>query len=861
MKKVLSFVLVLAMILGSVSLAFAQSFPDTKDTDYDEAATVLTDLEIISGYADGTFKPGNSITRAEFAAMMIRALGFKVAGTTAVTQFSDVEPSYWASTYIKYASELGIIYGYGDGTFRPKNNITNDEAIAMLVRALGYKAQYLSGSFPTSHLNVALGLCILDGVPTGSSEATRGDVAQLVFNALGENTVNYDANGAIRMGQSMLQRHGADLYDADGPIVTGAGGAIVGGNAYAPGDPFVVTGLEPSNISLAEYLGAFVTAYADADGNIIGVAKVLSEFITGAIDDVTVATGTATPYAGLVANDKLGDYKLRSNYSVAAGGNFEFFQTFNNGDVDVVAGVPTPVANFTDNSTYTLAVKVDGNYVTKVYSSAVWTPQADNIVDAEALEAIKDDDSLLGCAFKLNTKDEIDTTSYAVVGVDKLEDIKAGNVVAVYNAGGLAANNVVRVEVGTKTVSGTISRINSALSQITIGGTVYKLTSADPAYANAIAVNALSTGDKGTFYLDYQGRIYDFEAEDTTHLYGIVLDENVGAPGLNGATPKVKLFTEEGKKVTYVCVDELANYTGAAPYAWAGGLAGLAADDIVDFTLNTSGQIKTMTRVAITDAAAAVSSITKSGTVDGLVFDSKSVIFSRTGAGTAANPYVYSVVQKADVLGKSTDVGGYQINSNANNVVKVAVLSGIAGAEAPSYAFVKWDYIDNADYAYEVFFLADDGSEAKFFSNFDDGAVAPAIPVATEAQGGATWANTATPALYDLTVNSTNGITSATRNVPGANDVAAWAPTGAATTTCKKQGDVYVLTDGVTDADGDGNVDAFTLASDVTVFVASSGKWAVKSVANLKGLDATNVVDLFDLSSTPDAVYDVVFVQ
>jgi len=823
MKKVLSFVLVLAMILGSVSLAFAQSFPDTKDTDYDEAATVLTDLEIISGYADGTFKPGNSITRAEFAAMMIRGLGFKVAGTSAVTAFSDVEPSYWASTYIKYASELGIIYGYGDGTFRPKNNITNDEAIAMLVRALGYKAQYLSGSFPTSHINVALGLGILDGVPTGSAEATRGDVAQLVFNALGQPTVNYDAQGAIRNGQSMLVRHGAALYNPTG--LAGDDGA-----------PFVVTGNEATDgCNLAEYVGKFVTAYANSDNEIIAVSKVLSETVVGAIDDVSAANVTpaaALPYAGLVAGDKVGDYKLRTDYSVAAGGNFEFFQTYTNGVVDAPAS-----ATFNDGATYTVEAKIDGNYVTKIYSAAVWTPMADLQVDAEALEPIKEDQELLGQAFKLNTKDEIDTTSFAILGVDKLEDIKADNVVAVYTAGNVVGADIIRVEVGTKTVSGTVSRINSALNTVTIGGTTYKISS----LAGETVNGAVATGDKGTFYLDYAGKLYSFDPEDTTHLYGVVLDANVGAPGLNGATPKVKLFTEEGKKVTYVCVDALADYTIAAPYDWAGGLAGLAAGDVVDFTLNTSGQVKTMTMVAMT-AGTANSDITKSGTIEGHVFDAKSVIFAFDGTD-------YSVVKKADVVGKSVDATGYTYNVNASDVVKVAILNGIAGTEAPYYAFVKWDYIDNADYAYEVFFTADDGSAVSFFSNFDDGG-APAQ--ATEDDGATLWdANPVT--LFELNVNSTNGIASVASKLDNTSaEYAAFALT-AAPTTCKKQGDVYVLTDGAT---------SMTLASDVTVFVMTKGAWAVKSVANLKGLDNTaTAVEAFDLTSGGDNVYDVIFVQ
>ena len=98
-KKVLSLVLALVMVLGTFGTAFAASFPDTVETVYDEAVDRLSLLEILEGYPDGTFKPENQITRAEFAAVAVRAKGLESAAAAAkglATGFTDVTPAHWA---------------------------------------------------------------------------------------------------------------------------------------------------------------------------------------------------------------------------------------------------------------------------------------------------------------------------------------------------------------------------------------------------------------------------------------------------------------------------------------------------------------------------------------------------------------------------------------------------------------------------------------------------------------------------------------------------------------------------------------------------------------------------------------------
>ena len=94
------------------------------------------DAGIVSGYSDGTFLPGQNVTRAEMAKMLAVAEG--LAADAAESSFSDVSSSYqWALPYIEACADAGIVNGYSDGTFLPAGSVTRAEAAAMIARALG----------------------------------------------------------------------------------------------------------------------------------------------------------------------------------------------------------------------------------------------------------------------------------------------------------------------------------------------------------------------------------------------------------------------------------------------------------------------------------------------------------------------------------------------------------------------------------------------------------------------------------------------------------------------------------------------------------------------------------------------------
>ena len=87
---------------------------------------------IVTGYEDGSFRPDAPVTRAEFAAIASRFERL----TEGTKSFSDVPSSHWAAKYINFAATRGWVNGYADGTFRPNNSITRAEVAAVTCRLL-----------------------------------------------------------------------------------------------------------------------------------------------------------------------------------------------------------------------------------------------------------------------------------------------------------------------------------------------------------------------------------------------------------------------------------------------------------------------------------------------------------------------------------------------------------------------------------------------------------------------------------------------------------------------------------------------------------------------------------------------------
>lgn len=99
---------------------------------------LLANKLIVKGETSSTFAPNRHITRAEFAALLVRSLGLTTANAPKQEAFSDVNSSDWYDGAVNAAVRTGIIQGYPDGTFRPNDPINREELAAMVVRAAHY---------------------------------------------------------------------------------------------------------------------------------------------------------------------------------------------------------------------------------------------------------------------------------------------------------------------------------------------------------------------------------------------------------------------------------------------------------------------------------------------------------------------------------------------------------------------------------------------------------------------------------------------------------------------------------------------------------------------------------------------------
>ncbi|MBQ8764900.1 MAG: S-layer homology domain-containing protein, partial [Clostridia bacterium] len=187
LKKTLAVVLAFAMILSMGFSAFAYT-DVTAGTKVAEAVGILSNLNIFTGFEDGTFKPNDTVTRAQMAAIICRTLGYEdqAVASTGTTNFYDVAASHWASGYINVAESLQIVNGYGNGAFGPEDQVTYEQAIKMIVVALGYELDaQAKGGWSTGYLAVAA----REGITKNSNgvvgtPAARGTIAVLVYNSL-----------------------------------------------------------------------------------------------------------------------------------------------------------------------------------------------------------------------------------------------------------------------------------------------------------------------------------------------------------------------------------------------------------------------------------------------------------------------------------------------------------------------------------------------------------------------------------------------------------------------------------------------------------------------------------------------------
>lgn len=212
MKKIISLLVAgISIFTLFTELAFA-SFPDVTNVNYKKAVDWLQENGVVQGYSDGTFRPENEVTRAEFLKMLYETIGMENLETT--LPFTDIDQNAWYMKYLKEAYASHVINGYSDGTFKPNSNISFKESVKIITSALfDVDSVYGNGSntayscpqnfFTSSPLegdvkdwslkfiNVAEQFCITDfalsvwGMAGFLADAaiSRGDMAEMIYRA------------------------------------------------------------------------------------------------------------------------------------------------------------------------------------------------------------------------------------------------------------------------------------------------------------------------------------------------------------------------------------------------------------------------------------------------------------------------------------------------------------------------------------------------------------------------------------------------------------------------------------------------------------------------------------------------------
>ncbi|GEM_PF-3831053 len=293
MRKLLAVTLVAAMVLGVFSVGFAAS--SVKNTAFTDVAAdheavgqfgLLNALGIFKGYGDGTVGPNDTLTREQFATVVVRMLDrTKTADAVAnfPTNFSDDDAiSSWARGSVVVASNMGIITGYPDGSFKPQGNVTFAEAYAMLARALKLDAAAV-GSWPTNYIMLANEIGLDAGVDTlANMPITRSEMAIMTVNAMkDDHTWNKTTEVLVPASTtSLLAGRTVTGYTAD---------FATAGLTFA--DNVTITGAK-SVSELAGFGGWYVL---NADGKVVFVAaesygKAVANSITATGVDATLGS-------------------------------------------------------------------------------------------------------------------------------------------------------------------------------------------------------------------------------------------------------------------------------------------------------------------------------------------------------------------------------------------------------------------------------------------------------------------------------------------------------------------------------------------------------------------------------------------
>jgi len=554
-KKIISLLLALSLVLTLFVPASALN---------DKVRVRLEGLGLMEGHADGSFGEDEELTRAQMA--MITARMLQVDGAVGgENPYSDVANDHWAKDVIATLSHMGVVNGTGDGTFNPEASVNFYEATKMIVSALGYdiKAEDMGG-YPLGYVAQAGTLGLYKNVSAKEGTITRGDVAEMLYQALDVKPVEEMINGNYKQSEETLYEI---LLDEDDMMqLTG----ILKETAYSSlnaAEPTLKEGyvrLGETKLlcdkNLEDYLGSKLTAYiylddetdeykiksfalsknnevieADAEDVVFNGDAVTVYTPDGSDDErYTFSGNVQTVYNGRLADIPEGE---RAIYY----GNYRLIDNNGNGDIDVL---------FINEAESFIVEKV--NTVTStVYFKNRATLQGRNAV------VLDKDDKDVQINLVNNDGEEIEVA-----------DIQAGSGLSVFASLDLS---LMKVVISEDTVSGVITECSD--EGVRIDGKLYELVK-KPNGENYFAPEA---GDEATYVLDTYGNIIDAgTAIKSSYLYAYVIDarHESGISGklilqtVTGLSPKKEVVIKHDEEIisyyfqndmikTYTCADSV----------------------------------------------------------------------------------------------------------------------------------------------------------------------------------------------------------------------------------------------------------------------------------------------------------------
>lgn len=673
LKKTLALVLVLAMMF-SLCVTASADFTDEDEIKYVEAVEVMAALGVLEGNPDGSFNPKGTLTRAEAATIIVRLLGAEDLATAAEATFDDVAADHWAADAIAYCAEEGIVAGYGDGKFGPKDTLTAYQWAKMLLVAIGYEADDYTGSA----WQIAVAKDANDaGIFAGNLKAdktvgaTREEAALYALNAAKEgiDTVYYE----VTYGTP------AKTYKFD----TWEDASIVVALKDATWEKKVAT----SDSILEDVFGVDYDRTTDASGRPMTkyTGKILGEYGLSFVDAPIATFNTAmTEKALFAAIGATGIQGASDKYIVMD-------RIYQDGYVEGEAVASSVAGQFDGKGTGTCNDSViickneatnnvdgmgNGNLV-EIYATA----NANRYVMVSTTQHIDTVTSIV----KADADKGVKRQAVIAAGSFATEEFERGDVV-IYT---MAQGNIVSMELA-ETITGKVTKIaNNAV--YTIGDAEYVMSQ----YATCAAP---TLGAVGTWYVDGCGNLIALNELATADVYyGILVGyESVQkSPSLLypvDPAEKITLFTAEGKKVVYDGAFDVNALTGVATFVMNSDttIANMSSDfgKLYAYTLTADGKIATISAAALQNNGDSITITKGNALTTGVVgyMNDDTVVFYADGS-TPVNYAVYTGYKAVPT--KTGTVNTWIYDDNGGFAVMYVTVSDVDAVSEAQYVYVK----------------------------------------------------------------------------------------------------------------------------------------------------------------------------